>query len=97
MTGKVPTPIPARDPVSPLGPRKVSGKLFDLIMEGQNASNQSNSSSSNALLSLQSLESSTLSGMDSSLLESFANGNSQLTQFLQNPTLAKYMLQYLKG
>ena len=35
VTGKVPTPIPAREPISPTGPKKVSGNVFDLLVESE--------------------------------------------------------------
>ncbi len=38
LTGSVPTPIPAREPVSPKTKAKVSGKIFDLMMEGKTSS-----------------------------------------------------------
>lgn len=35
VTGTLPTPIPAREAISPLAKKKASGKVFDLMMEGQ--------------------------------------------------------------
>jgi len=100
VTSPVPTPIAARSPVSPTRENLSSGDLFDLLVAEQNGTTQlstNTSNSSNDLLSLQSLESSTLSNLDQSLLDSLSDGNTRLSEFLQNPTLAKYMLQYIKS
>jgi hypothetical protein len=85
ITGKLPTPIPAREPISPQGKRKVSGKVFDLLAESEKlkanpvVKNSGTDSSQSALLSQLSV----------------VQNNPQLAQFLENPTLAKYFFDNL--
>ena len=137
LTGKLPTPIPAREPVSPTAPKKVSGKLFDLIMEGKQAL-AGKFPASNAPVQVQASWDQVVAGLDQSqsqqlntdvnylnlnsqagaslfsiaqpsvvnyaryasdMVSELQNGgsSSKLSQFLQNPTLAKYAFQAFSG
>jgi hypothetical protein len=88
VTGKVPTPIPAREPVSPLRPKKVSGAVFDLLVEGEKLKATGAFPPSSAPLKVQSSWQSMLTGIsssDSTTLGtdmSFLNSNSQAGQDL---------------
>lgn len=93
VTGSVPTPIPARTPVSPLAPKKVSGKIFDLVLEGQNTLNApAKKAPSTNDYGLDMMGTNTGSDFGLGLTQ---GGNSHLAQFLQNPALAKYYYQAL--